>query len=140
MVYTSYIQQKTSYKIFTLRRNQLTLYSYQSSGNNWGTDPDGRSCTGCGNQEEFYACADVAIYGSGVNTGVDRKTSGPRTTESTGNTGSGAHTTTSVSAGNSTTQSCKCRCVKKNSSAKIGTNKPICLIILVTISVYLKQI
>ncbi|KAK3094869.1 hypothetical protein FSP39_007325 [Pinctada imbricata] len=36
-------------------------------GNNWGRDPlTGRSCLGCGPQEEFYGCADVAISdGSG---------------------------------------------------------------------------
>lgn len=31
------------------------------SGNSWGTFPNGTSCVGCGNQEEFYGCADVQI-------------------------------------------------------------------------------
>ena len=31
------------------------------TGNSWGTNDDGRSCVGCGAQEEFYGCADVAI-------------------------------------------------------------------------------
>ncbi|GFS18892.1 high mobility group nucleosome-binding domain-containing protein 5 [Elysia marginata] len=30
-------------------------------GNSWGTDPDGTSCIGCGEQEQFYACADIVI-------------------------------------------------------------------------------
>ena len=33
-------------------------------GNSWGTDPDGTSCVGCGNQETFRACADVRIIGN----------------------------------------------------------------------------
>ncbi|CAL1533614.1 unnamed protein product [Lymnaea stagnalis] len=32
-----------------------------NAGNSWGVDPDGTSCIGCGNQEQFYGCADVAI-------------------------------------------------------------------------------
>ena len=31
------------------------------AGNNWGRDENGTSCLGCGAQEEFYGCADVAI-------------------------------------------------------------------------------
>ncbi|CAF1047713.1 unnamed protein product [Adineta ricciae] len=32
------------------------------AGNNWGTDgTTGRSCLGCGYQEEFYNCADISI-------------------------------------------------------------------------------
>ncbi|XP_060596745.1 mucin-2-like isoform X2 [Ruditapes philippinarum] len=35
------------------------------AGNSWGVDRDtGKSCLGCGDQEEFYGCADVAINGS----------------------------------------------------------------------------
>lgn len=31
-------------------------------GNSWGKDPiNNRACLGCGPQEEFYACADVAV-------------------------------------------------------------------------------
>lgn len=30
-------------------------------GNSWGCDDVNGCCTGCGNQEEFYACADVSI-------------------------------------------------------------------------------
>ncbi|GAB1608443.1 uncharacterized protein LOC115214156 [Argonauta hians] len=33
------------------------------AGNSWGTDPITKvSCVGCGNQEEFYGCADIRIY------------------------------------------------------------------------------
>ena len=33
-----------------------------NAGNSWGTDPvSGRGCIGCGNQEQFYGCADIAI-------------------------------------------------------------------------------
>ncbi|KAK3592827.1 hypothetical protein CHS0354_019055 [Potamilus streckersoni] len=33
-----------------------------NAGNSWGTDPKtGQSCVGCGRQEQFYGCADVAI-------------------------------------------------------------------------------
>ena len=34
-----------------------------NTGNSWGTDPgpNGESCIGCGNQEQFYGCADIAI-------------------------------------------------------------------------------
>ncbi|XP_055955248.1 mucin-2 [Patella vulgata] len=35
-------------------------------GNSWGTDLNGRGCLGCGIQEEFYGCGDVAISESGV--------------------------------------------------------------------------
>ncbi|CAG5117041.1 unnamed protein product [Candidula unifasciata] len=32
-----------------------------TAGNSWGANPDGTGCIGCGNQEQFYGCADVAI-------------------------------------------------------------------------------
>ena len=32
-----------------------------NTGNSWGVDPDGRGCVGCGPQEQFYGCADIAI-------------------------------------------------------------------------------
>lgn len=37
------------------------LIFFMISGNNFGFGPDGRSCKGCGPQEEFYGCADVTI-------------------------------------------------------------------------------
>jgi len=30
-------------------------------GNSWGKDANGKSCLGCGPQEQFFGCADVAI-------------------------------------------------------------------------------
>ncbi|XP_062578270.1 putative uncharacterized protein DDB_G0286901 [Saccostrea cucullata] len=43
------------------------------TGNSWGTDPNGRSCVGCGLQEEFRNCADIRIGGdtSSASTEVD---------------------------------------------------------------------
>ncbi|XP_059178733.1 uncharacterized protein LOC131957910 [Physella acuta] len=35
------------------------------AGNNWGQDPDGKQCVGCGYQEEFYGCADIRILPAG---------------------------------------------------------------------------
>lgn len=32
-----------------------------TAGNSWGTSGDGNGCIGCGEQEQFYGCADVAI-------------------------------------------------------------------------------
>jgi len=31
------------------------------AGHSWGRDENGKSCLGCGAQEEFYGCADIAI-------------------------------------------------------------------------------
>ena len=44
--------------------NKFTIYSC-FSGNNYGINPDGRGCVGCGSQEEFYGCADIAISSNG---------------------------------------------------------------------------
>lgn len=42
-----------------------------NAGNSWGTDPKtGQGCIGCGNQEQFYGCADVAIGREDVRVGV----------------------------------------------------------------------
>jgi hypothetical protein len=32
-----------------------------NAGNSWGADGSGRGCLGCGNQEQFYGCADISI-------------------------------------------------------------------------------
>ncbi|XP_013390218.1 uncharacterized protein LOC106158689 [Lingula anatina] len=48
---------------------QCVLQWKWHTGNSWGTDPDGNSCVGCGPQEEFYGCADIAIYPPGQGTG-----------------------------------------------------------------------
>ena len=31
------------------------------TGNTWACDEDNNCCTGCGPQEEFYNCVDIAI-------------------------------------------------------------------------------
>ncbi|XP_046562529.1 uncharacterized protein LOC124271419 [Haliotis rubra] len=46
---------------------QCVLQWRWKTGNSYGVDPDGRACIGCGLQEEFYGCADVAITGDGSN-------------------------------------------------------------------------
>ncbi|XP_023933176.1 uncharacterized protein LOC106162929, partial [Lingula anatina] len=48
---------------------QCVLQWKWHTGNSWGTDPDGTSCVGCGPQEEFYGCADIAIYPPGQGIG-----------------------------------------------------------------------
>ena len=45
-----------------LRCKNCVLQWKYNAGNSWGTDPvSGRGCIGCGNQEQFYGCADIAI-------------------------------------------------------------------------------
>ncbi|KAL3885458.1 hypothetical protein ACJMK2_025514 [Sinanodonta woodiana] len=45
---------------------QCVLQWKWKTGNSWGIDPDtGRGCVGCGEQEEFYGCSDVAIQSDG---------------------------------------------------------------------------
>ena len=45
---------------------QCVLQWEYNTGNSWGVDPlTGRGCLGCGRQEQFYACADVAITSGG---------------------------------------------------------------------------
>ena len=42
-----------------------------NAGNSWGVDPvTKQGCIGCGPQEQFYGCADVAIGHEEVVTGV----------------------------------------------------------------------
>ena len=40
-------------------------------GNSWGLTEAGKKCMGCGDQEEFYGCADISIvpHGSLTHTG-----------------------------------------------------------------------
>jgi len=44
--------------------DQCILQWTYTAGNSWGTSPNGTSCTGCGPQEWFRACADIAIVPS----------------------------------------------------------------------------
>ncbi|CAL1533613.1 unnamed protein product [Lymnaea stagnalis] len=41
-----------------------------NAGNSWGVDPDGTACVGCGDQEQFYGCSDIAIGYDDVVLGV----------------------------------------------------------------------
>ena len=42
--------------------DQCILQWTYRAGNNWGTDPDGTGCVGCGAQEHFRACADIKVH------------------------------------------------------------------------------
>ncbi|XP_059147506.1 uncharacterized protein LOC131935159 [Physella acuta] len=44
-----------------LRCKACMLQWKYNAGNSWGTDKNGVSCIGCGDQEQFYGCADIAI-------------------------------------------------------------------------------
>jgi hypothetical protein len=44
------------------------------AGNNWGVCKNGTGMLGCGPQEEFRACADVAVVGDGDVTTYDEDT------------------------------------------------------------------
>lgn len=48
-----------------LQCTQCVLQWKWHAGNNYGINPDGRGCVGCGSQEEFYGCADIAISSNG---------------------------------------------------------------------------
>ena len=41
------------------------MISILIAANSWGKEPSGRTCIGCGPQEEFYGCADVTIHPPG---------------------------------------------------------------------------
>lgn len=51
-----------------IRKLPIALFA----GNSWGTDPDGRSCLGCGLQEEFRNCADIRIEGDASSTSSEQ--------------------------------------------------------------------
>ncbi|CAG0888711.1 unnamed protein product [Cyprideis torosa] len=55
--------------------NQCVLQWRYVAGNNWGRCPNGTEAVGCGHQEEFRSCADVAIVGRGRITTFDEDTS-----------------------------------------------------------------
>lgn len=48
-----------------LQCSQCVLQWKWHAGNNYGVDPNGQGCIGCGSQEEFYGCSDIAITGNG---------------------------------------------------------------------------
>ena len=41
--------------------DQCILQWTYRAGNNWGVDPDGHGCVGCGAQEHFRTCSDIRI-------------------------------------------------------------------------------
>ncbi|KAK2192944.1 hypothetical protein NP493_19g00017 [Ridgeia piscesae] len=41
--------------------SQCVLQWKYNAGNSWGVDDEGTACIGCGPQEQFYGCADVAV-------------------------------------------------------------------------------
>ncbi|XP_062606136.1 uncharacterized protein LOC134267943 [Saccostrea cucullata] len=56
---------------------QCILQWKYHTGNSWGVDPTGKGCIGCGSQEEFYGCSDIAIEsksGNPVNAATSAKT------------------------------------------------------------------
>ncbi len=53
-----------------------------STGNSWGKDPEtGEECVGCGPQEQFYGCADIAILEDGGNSPTSTTTRATTTTQ-----------------------------------------------------------
>ena len=52
-------------KLPEVRCDTCVLQWQYVAGNNWGTCPDGSGKVGCGPQEEFRACADISIGGTG---------------------------------------------------------------------------
>ncbi|XP_071109881.1 uncharacterized protein [Haliotis cracherodii] len=44
--------------------SQCVLQWKYNAGNSWGCEASGHCCVGCGPQEQFYGCADVAILSS----------------------------------------------------------------------------
>ncbi|XP_046558802.1 uncharacterized protein LOC124267855 [Haliotis rubra] len=44
--------------------SQCVLQWKYNAGNSWGCETSGHCCVGCGPQEQFYGCADVAILSS----------------------------------------------------------------------------
>ncbi|KAK3580518.1 hypothetical protein CHS0354_009470 [Potamilus streckersoni] len=53
-----------------IRCERCVLQWTYRAGNRWGTNPDGKSCLGCGMQETFINCADISVrsHSSIVNT------------------------------------------------------------------------
>ncbi|XP_076029941.1 uncharacterized protein LOC143018462 [Oratosquilla oratoria] len=78
--------------------SQCVLQWRYVAGNNWGTCPNGTGAVGCGNQEEFRACADVAIL-AGDGTASESST----TTSTSANPAAGDSTTTTTTTPTTTT-------------------------------------
>lgn len=50
----------------------LLQWKYNTA-HNWGTSANGSSCLGCGNQEQYYGCSDIAIGHDDIEIGVTHK-------------------------------------------------------------------
>ncbi|KAL3885464.1 hypothetical protein ACJMK2_025520 [Sinanodonta woodiana] len=48
-----------------IRCERCVLQWTYRAGNTWGTNPDGKSCLGCGMQETFVNCADISFRSDG---------------------------------------------------------------------------
>ncbi|XP_021378831.1 cell wall protein DAN4-like [Mizuhopecten yessoensis] len=100
--------------------SQCVLQWRYKTGNSWGTDDQG-SCLGCGPQEEFYGCSDIAISSSGVtNEASTPKTSTLLTTSSTAST-----TKTTAAPTESTTDSNKTTTVPTESTTGTTTTTTV---------------
>ncbi|KAK8376299.1 hypothetical protein O3P69_008771 [Scylla paramamosain] len=84
---------------------QCVLQWRYVSGNNWGVCEDGTGAVGCGPQEEFRACADVAITRTGESVSITSAppTAQPGTSPSTFTTNNGGTTTTTKATTTTTT-------------------------------------
>lgn len=58
------------YRLPDISCSHCVLQWIYIAGNNWGACPNGTGAVGCGPQEEFRACADIAI-GSSTSTDVE---------------------------------------------------------------------
>ena len=59
-------KQQTNKQTKKIQSGKKIIQLHSSSGNNWGTCKNGTSGIGCGPQEEFYNCADIAILDNGT--------------------------------------------------------------------------
>ncbi|KAK3581748.1 hypothetical protein CHS0354_035079 [Potamilus streckersoni] len=90
-----------------------------NTGNSWGTDPDGKSCIGCGPQEQFYGCSDIAIGHAEVKIGVPYVTVNPN---------DGNNKDNKIDNGNDKTEGCNCPCNKlSNFGTRLFISKSIFL-------------
>ncbi|WAR03583.1 hypothetical protein MAR_010141 [Mya arenaria] len=87
--------------------SQCVIQWKYHAANSWGVGSNGEACVGCGEQEEFYGCADVAIEADGAplppvtqvppqTTAAPPKTTRPTTTRTTPTTTTPRPTMTNV--------------------------------------------
>ncbi|XP_060076808.1 uncharacterized protein LOC132556412 [Ylistrum balloti] len=84
--------------------SQCILQWRYHTENRWGTNETGHDCLGCGPQEEFYGCSDIAITGDGNTvatttlTTILKSSSAATTTAAAATTTAAAVTTTEAAA------------------------------------------